>query len=62
MANRNKTAMITIRCTPSFRAKFRKKAGKFGRPSEMHREILEAFVEDRLVIHPTTLMEKYNVD
>jgi hypothetical protein len=37
------------------RAKFHAKAQKLGTPSQVHREIVEAFVEDRLTIQPPVI-------
>lgn len=45
-----KSAFMTVRVTDKTRTQFHEKAQKIGTPSEVHREIVEAFVEDRLVI------------
>lgn len=47
-----KSAFLTVRVSPSTRAKFHAKAQKYGLPSDVHREIIEAFLEDRLSIVP----------
>jgi hypothetical protein len=47
-----KSAFMTVRVTDKTRTKFHEKARKIGTPSEVHREIVEAFVEDRLTIQP----------
>lgn len=47
-----KSAFLTVRVTDRTRTEFRKKAWKLGVPSQVHREIIEAFVEDRLTIQP----------
>jgi predicted DNA-binding protein len=47
-----KSAFLTVRVTGSTRAKFHAKAQKFGQPSDVLREIIEAFIEDRLSIVP----------
>lgn len=59
-----KSAFMTVRVTDTTRAKFHVKARKLGTPSEVHREIVEAFVEDRLTIQPPVIrnpMEKLYV-
>jgi hypothetical protein len=54
---------MTVRVTDKTRTKFHEKAQKIGTPSEVHREIVEAFVEDRLTIQPpvTRKLEKLYV-
>jgi len=47
-----KSAFLTVRVTGSTRAKFHSKAQKYGQPSDVLREIIEAFLEDRLSIRP----------
>lgn len=44
--------MINTRVTNTFAAKLKSKLRKQGDPAKVHREILEAFVEDRLTITP----------
>jgi hypothetical protein len=58
-----KSAFMTVRVTDKTRTKFHEKARKLGTPSEVHREIVEAFVEDRLTIQPpvTRNLEKLYV-
>jgi len=43
---------IAIRATRKLRDQFMKKAAKFGRPADVHRDILQAFVDGRLIIEP----------
>ena len=50
-----KSAFMTVRVTDTTRAKFHAKAQKVGTPSQVHREIVEAFVEDRLTIQPPVI-------
>ena len=50
-----KSAFMTVRVTDKTRTKFHAKASKLGTPSEVHREIVEAFVEDRLTIQPPVI-------
>jgi hypothetical protein len=47
-----KSAFMTVRVTDTTRAQFHAKSRKIGTPSEVHREIVEAFVENRLTIQP----------
>jgi hypothetical protein len=53
--NQPKSAFMTVRVTDKTRTKFHDKAQKIGKPSEVHREIVEAFVEDRLTIQPPVI-------
>jgi hypothetical protein len=43
---------MTVRVTDKTRIKFHEKARKVGTPSEVHREIVEAFIENRIAIQP----------
>lgn len=52
MTHPPKSAFMSVRVTALTRAKFHAKAQNIGKPSEVHREIVEAFVEDRLTIQP----------
>lgn len=47
-----KSAFLTVRVTGITRAKFHAKASKYGQPSDVLRELIEAFLEDRLSIVP----------
>lgn len=48
-----KSAFLTVRVTGSTRAKFHAKAAEYGQPTGyVLRELVEAFIEGRLVIHP----------
>jgi len=47
-----KSAFLTVRVTGSTRTKFHVKASKYGSPSDILRELVEAFNEDRLSIRP----------
>jgi hypothetical protein len=55
MTQPSKSAFLTVRVTDKTRTKFHDKALKIGTPSEVHREIVEAFVEDRLTIQPPVI-------
>lgn len=47
---KNLTAFLTIRVTAKFKNRFHRKAKQYGKPSEVHRELVEAFVDDRVTI------------
>ena len=49
---KSKSSFLTVRVTGSTRAKFHVKASKYGQPSDVLRELIEAFLEDRLSIVP----------
>lgn len=55
------TVHITLRVSPELRSQFRDKAVKFGRPSDVLREIIEAFNDGRLVIQPDQKRESLYV-
>lgn len=44
--------ILSLRVSEALRRKFNAKAQRFGKTADVHRELLEAFVEDRLTIHP----------
>ena len=52
MANKPLTKFLSIRLSPELHKKFHKKAEKYGVPSDVLREIVEAFIQDRLTIQP----------
>lgn len=53
MATRSpKSAHLTTRVSPLVRSKFIAKANRYGPPTEVLRELVEAFIEDRLTIKP----------
>jgi hypothetical protein len=47
-----KSAYLSVRLPDKTRIKFHAKARKFGTPSEVLRELVEAFIDDRLTIQP----------
>lgn len=47
-----KSAFLTVRVTGSTRTKFHARAQKYGQPSDVLRELIEAFIDDRLSIVP----------
>jgi hypothetical protein len=52
MATKQMTKFLTVRLTPTDHKAFHRKADRYGKPSDLLREIVQAFTEDRLVIHP----------
>ena len=46
------TEMIYLRVDPGFPKRFKKAASKYGNPSAVHREILTAFIEGRMILDP----------
>lgn len=54
---------ISVRVTPKFHTQFHRKVKAFGPPSVIVREVLEALIEDRLVIQPNPSKRNlYHVD
>lgn len=47
-----KSKFLVVRVTDKTHTKFHTKVQKYGQPSQVHREIIEAFNEDRLTIQP----------
>ena len=47
-----KSAFLVVRMTPKMRSQFHKKAERYGKPSDVLREVVEAFIDDRLTIKP----------
>jgi predicted DNA-binding protein len=57
-----KSAFMSVRMTDKTRQRFHVKASKFGQPTTVLRELIEAFIEDRLTIQaPVTRKEKLYV-
>ena len=44
---------VTVRVTTGVHKKFHRKAKDYGKPSDLLREIVEAFIEDRLTVIPS---------
>jgi hypothetical protein len=55
MATKPKTKFLTVRLTPLDHKAFHRKADKYGKPSDVLREIVQAFNSDRLVIQPPVI-------
>ena len=47
-----KSAYLSVRLPDKTRTKFHVKAKQFGTPSEVLRELVDAFIEDRVTIQP----------
>lgn len=52
LKTKNKDKFLTTRVTHKSHTAFHRKAGKFGKPSDVLRELISAFIEDRIVIQP----------
>jgi hypothetical protein len=55
MATKPLTKFLTVRLTPSDHKTFHRKADRYGKPSDVLREIVQAFNSDRLVIQPPVI-------
>jgi predicted DNA-binding protein len=56
-----KDKYITVRVSPDTHQQFMAKAVRYGKPSEVLREIVEALLDDRLVIKPNPSKESLYV-
>lgn len=55
MMSLNKSAYLIVRVADKTRIKFHAKAKKFGTPSDVLRELVDAFIEDRVTIQPPVI-------
>lgn len=55
MATKPLTKFLTVRLTPNDHKAFHRKADRYGKPSDVLREIVQAFNSDRLVIQPPAI-------
>jgi hypothetical protein len=55
MTPKSKSAYLSARVTDKTRAKFHAKASRFSTPSDVLRELIDAFVEDRITIQPPVI-------
>ena len=55
MATHPLSKFLTVRLPPSDHKAFHRKADKYGKPSDVLREIVQAFNSDRLVIQPPVI-------
>ena len=58
MSTISKSSHLTVRVTDRVRTKFHAKASKYGHPSSVLRELIEAFIEDRLTIQPPVIRKE----
>lgn len=49
---------LSLRLSKKLRRDFHRTAKAIGTPADVHREILEAFVDGRLTIHPTDIQKE----
>lgn len=52
---------MTLRVTHRVRTAFNRKAERYGKPADVLRELIEAFLDDRLVIQPNPRKESLYV-
>jgi hypothetical protein len=52
---------MTFRVSQRVRTAFHRKAERYGKPSDVLRELIEAFLDDRLVIQPNPRKESLYV-
>jgi hypothetical protein len=52
MSIKSKSKFLVVRVTVDDHKKFHSKVKKYGQPSEILREIIQAFLDDRLAIQP----------
>jgi hypothetical protein len=52
MSVKTMSSHLTVRISAADHKEFHKKARKYGKPSELLREIVQAFIQDRLVVQP----------
>lgn len=57
-ASKLKSKFLVVRVTDKTRTKFHTKAQKFGQPSDVLREIIQAFIDDRLIIQPPVTVKE----
>lgn len=52
---------MTLRVNQRVRTAFNRKAERYGKPSDVLRELIEAFLDDRLIIQPNPRKESLYV-
>lgn len=64
MSRKKLSVMFSVRITEQMRSRFRKKAQRYGDPSDIHRELLNAFIEGRVQVvpSPNNQLEKFYND
>jgi len=55
MTPKSKSAYLTVRVTDKTRQKFNAKAVRLTTPSDVLRELVDAFIEDRVTIQPRVI-------
>lgn len=58
MAHDPKSKFLTTRVTPSDHQAFQRKAQRYGKPSDILRELVKAFNSDRMTIKPPPVTSK----
>ncbi len=54
MSTKSRSSYITVRVTDAVRSQFHEKAEELGTsPSEVLRELIDAFIEDRVILKPS---------
>lgn len=61
MSLKSLDSSLQIRLPTAVRKDFQKKATRYGNPSQVLREIIQAFIDDRLVIQPNPRKESLYV-
>lgn len=64
MSQLPKNTIVAFRLTELEKTQFHDKVRRFGQPSEVMREFVQAFLEDRLIVKPpvTTKESLYHVE
>lgn len=52
MSKQTLSVMQCVRCTPRLRRKFQQAARKFGDPSDVLRDLMQAFADGRVSVKP----------
>ena len=58
MATSPKTKFLSTRVRPDTHSKFHAKAQKYGQPSDVLRELVDAFIDDRIKIQPSVTVKE----
>ncbi len=53
-----KTKFLATRLTPEDHRVFQRKAHRYGKPSDILRELIQAFIQERLIIKPPVTSKK----
>ena len=52
MPRQRLSEILYLRVNKGFSKQFKREAGRYGHPADVHREILTAFIEGRVVLKP----------